>query len=532
MALPLLWHQVPFGNLKLFLPGIARQLNDLHAVQQGRRDSAAVIGRRNKEYMGQIKRHLDKMVPECAVLFRVQYLQQRRGGISPVIVAQLIYLIQQQYRIGAAGLFDGIDNAARHTAHIGFAVAADLRFIFDAAQGYPCIAPAHCLGNAAHNGGLTHAGRPHKAQDLTVDIRCQRPYRQRLQHPLLYLLQPVMLPIQQTGSLFQVYDVLGVAAPGQFQADLQVSPNHRRFLRIGRHFFQPAYLFQQLFFIFIGGKQPADFFSELILFLQGLIALSQLLTDDPHLLPQVIIPLVFIHRFLYSVLNIRFQRQDLVFRLQQMRNHFQAAAGAVLLQNTLLFLHVKGDVPCYVFRNQRRVIALQNSFHNLFGHPRRKPQILIEQVLDGTYQCVAEGTVGNSACRRVRDHFAHRCLIFLKQVNQFTAVAAFHQHTQRFPLRTHNLAYLRHNAYLVQLIQRRILLILVHLRNQKNFSVGVHCHIQRTQRFFPAYIKMQQHMREQHQTAQGQHRHTHRQCFRTIQIFFHSFLPPFAMVDD
>ena len=96
VALELLGQQVPLGNLQLFLIGIAGQLNDLHPVQQGPGNGVCGVGGGDEEHVGQVKGQLQKVVPEGAVLFPVQHLQQRRGGITVDIGGQLVYLVQQQ----------------------------------------------------------------------------------------------------------------------------------------------------------------------------------------------------------------------------------------------------------------------------------------------------------------------------------------------------------------------------------------------------------------------------------------------------
>ena len=109
------------------------------------------IGRGDEEHMGKVERHLDIMIPEGAVLLGIQYLQQGGGGIAAVIIAELIYLIQQQHGIGAAGLLDGIDDTTGHTAYISFPMTADLGFIFDTAQRDTSIAASHRLRDAAYD---------------------------------------------------------------------------------------------------------------------------------------------------------------------------------------------------------------------------------------------------------------------------------------------------------------------------------------------------------------------------------------------
>ena len=64
------------GDLGLFLHGVAGQGDDLHAVAQGGRDGFQMVGRTQEHDLGKIKGHVQVMVAEGVVLFRVQHFQQ------------------------------------------------------------------------------------------------------------------------------------------------------------------------------------------------------------------------------------------------------------------------------------------------------------------------------------------------------------------------------------------------------------------------------------------------------------------------
>ena len=168
MALDLLGNQVALGDLHLFLVGVAGQLNDLHPVQQRPGDGVQGVGGGDKEHVGQVEGHLQEVVPEGGILLSVQYLQQSGGRVSPLIVAQLIDLIQQQQRVTAVRLLDGGNDTAGHGPHIGLAVAPDLGLIMDAAQGNAGHIPVDGPGHTGGNGGLTHAGRTHQTENLSL----------------------------------------------------------------------------------------------------------------------------------------------------------------------------------------------------------------------------------------------------------------------------------------------------------------------------------------------------------------------------
>ena len=95
----LLRNQVPVGDFDLFVLGVAGQANDLHPVQQRRRHGQG-IGGGDEKHVRKVVVDLKIMIVEGVVLFRVQNLQQRRGGVAAPVMAHLVHLVQQEQRVG------------------------------------------------------------------------------------------------------------------------------------------------------------------------------------------------------------------------------------------------------------------------------------------------------------------------------------------------------------------------------------------------------------------------------------------------
>ena len=75
------------------------------------------------------------MIPEGIILLRVQHLQQRRGGVAPVVRGELVDLVEHHERVAGARLDDAADDASGHGADVGAAMPADLRLVVYAAEG-------------------------------------------------------------------------------------------------------------------------------------------------------------------------------------------------------------------------------------------------------------------------------------------------------------------------------------------------------------------------------------------------------------
>ena len=129
----LLRYEVALGDLDLFFFRIAREFDDFHAVQERPRDITDDVGRRNPEDFRQIERQFQEMVAEGAVLFRIKDFQHGRGRVAAHIRGHLVDFVEEEDRVLDAGLLHACQDTARQSADIRTAMAADFRFIADAA---------------------------------------------------------------------------------------------------------------------------------------------------------------------------------------------------------------------------------------------------------------------------------------------------------------------------------------------------------------------------------------------------------------
>jgi len=81
IVLHLLGQQIFLGNGKLLVFRVARQTNHFHAVEQSRWHIERVR-RGDEHHAREIEIDLEIVILESMVLFRIQYLEQRRGGIA------------------------------------------------------------------------------------------------------------------------------------------------------------------------------------------------------------------------------------------------------------------------------------------------------------------------------------------------------------------------------------------------------------------------------------------------------------------
>lgn len=133
VGLDLLRNQVLGGDIDLLVLGVARQADDFHPIQQGRRDVHRVRGA-EEHHVGQVVVDFQVVIVEVVVLLRVEHLEQRRGGIPAHVAAHLVDFVEEEQRVAHADLGHLLDQAARHGADIGTTVTADLGLVTHAAE--------------------------------------------------------------------------------------------------------------------------------------------------------------------------------------------------------------------------------------------------------------------------------------------------------------------------------------------------------------------------------------------------------------
>src|SRR5690606_31542343 len=114
-----LGHQMPLGDLQLLLLRISAQLNDLHAVAQRRRNGVHPIGGGDEENVGKVEGSVEVVVAKAVVLLGVQHFQKGGGRVAAEILAELVYLVQNEDRIVALCSPQAQNDLPRQRADIG-----------------------------------------------------------------------------------------------------------------------------------------------------------------------------------------------------------------------------------------------------------------------------------------------------------------------------------------------------------------------------------------------------------------------------
>ena len=157
---------------------------------------------------------------------RIQNLQKCGSWIPLVISRHLVNLIQEEYRILGTALFQRSQNTAWHSPHIGTAMASDFSLISNATQRCSYKFSAKRPGNRAGQGCFTNTWRTHKTHNRRILPGGKLSYSQILQNTLLYLLQSIVVLIQNLCGLFNILIILSGFIPWHIQQGLNVSGNN------------------------------------------------------------------------------------------------------------------------------------------------------------------------------------------------------------------------------------------------------------------------------------------------------------------
>ena len=123
------------------------QPQHFHAVLQSSGNGVQHIRRSDEEHLRQIVFHVQVVIDEHEILFRIEHFQQRRRRIAAEVRRHLVDFVEHEDRILGAGLFHHLDDLARQSANVGPAVATDFRFVPNSPQGEADKLPTCSPGN-------------------------------------------------------------------------------------------------------------------------------------------------------------------------------------------------------------------------------------------------------------------------------------------------------------------------------------------------------------------------------------------------
>ena len=203
VAVALARPQVALGDGELLLGGVAVEADHLHAVKQRPGDRVGDVGGGQEHDLAEVQLDVEVVVSEGVVLGRVEHLEQRRGGVSAPVGADLVDLVQEDHRVHRAGVPESPDQASGQRADVGAPVPADLGLIAHAAERHAHELAPGGAGDRLADRGLAGSRRADQRQDgprlgvgLDATVCAQLAHGQVLGDAVLDVLEALVVCIE------------------------------------------------------------------------------------------------------------------------------------------------------------------------------------------------------------------------------------------------------------------------------------------------------------------------------------------------
>ena len=348
---------------------------------------------------------------------------------------------------------------------------------------------------------------------MPLQFGSQLAHGQKFQHPLLHLLQAEVVPVQHLAGSFHADPLLGALAPGQLQAHIQVVAHNGGLRGAERLLGQAAHFFLQALPHHVGQRSLGDLLAVVADVVAAPLPFAQLGLDGLHLLPKVVVPLVVGHLLPGAVLDLHIQAQDLNFPAQQAVQTLQAAHGAQLLQHRLLVIVAHGDVLGNKVGDVAGVLAGQHVDEQVGSRLGGQVGVLLEHLIGGADQGLGLGGVAPRLLLRDGPHLGLQIGGGADDLLQAAPAVALHHDPDVVPGHAEDLPHLGDGAHAVQVLLLRLLLRKVLLSHQEHGTACGHGLLQSLDGHIPGHVKVDEHMGENGQPTQGDHRHG-------LQFFF------------
>ena len=498
----LLGQQVALGNGDLLVLGVAGQADDLHPVQQRRRDVERVGGG-HEHHVRQVVIDLHIVVGEGVVLLGVEHLQQRGRGVTPVVAVDLVDLVQQEQRVAHAHLGQVLQDLARHGTDVGAAVAADLGLVMHATQCHAHVLAAGGPCNGLAQRGLAHARRADETHDGGLHLVDALLHGQVLENAFLDLFQPVVVGVEHFLGVGEIVADLAFFLPGQRQQHVDVVAHHGGLGRHGRHQAQLAELALDLLAGLFGHAGGADLLLD-VLEVGTVLAFAQLLLDGLDLFVQVVLALALLHLALDAATDALLDLQDVQFVLDLGEQLFQPLGDRQGFEHVLLLVDADGQVGGDGVGQAPRILDAGQRTEDFGGHLLVELHVVLELAQDGAAQGLHLGRDGLFGTQVLQ--LAGEVLAIGIDAGNAGAAGALDQDLDRAVGQPEQLQDPGDAADVVHVTGRRVVLGAVALRHQHDALAGLHGGFQRLDGALAPHEQRDDHVGEDHHVAQRQKR--------------------------
>ncbi len=211
-----------FGDRELLVLRVARDLDELHPVEERCRDRREGVCGRDEEHVGEVVRNLEVVVRERAVLLGVEDLEEGARRVSRIGDGKFVDLVEDEDRVLRPCSLHALHDPSGQRPDVGPPVPSDLRLVFDAAEADPDVLPPEGVCDALPEACLAGAGRACEEEDRTLLLLFEFHDRQVLDDPLLDLRKAVMVALEDVAGLLDIDALLLLHRPGKVEQEVEV----------------------------------------------------------------------------------------------------------------------------------------------------------------------------------------------------------------------------------------------------------------------------------------------------------------------
>ena len=351
--------------------------------------------------------------------------------------------------------------------------------------------------------GLAHAGRTDQTQDRSGQLIGALLHREILDDALLDLFQAEVIGVENLLGEREVLLDLGLLVPRDREQPVEIVAHDGGFRRHRRHLPQLLDLVLRLLARFLRQLGALDLLFELGEFVLAVLV-AQFLLDRLHLLVEVILALRLLHLALDPRADALLDLQHRDFALHQPEHLLQPLGDDGRLQDHLLVGNLHREMRSHGVGELGVVLDLLDHADDFRRHLLVELHIAFEFVDDRARQRFGLDLVA----RGIRDHrrFRLEIIFAIGVLLDLRARGAFDQHLHGAVGQLEKLQHAGERADAENGIGRRIVVGGVLLRRQQDERVRTHHLFERLDGLLAADEQRNDHVRENNDVPQRQHR--------------------------
>ena len=245
------------------------------------------------------------------------------------------------------------------------------------------------------------------------------------------------------------------------------------------------------------------------------------------LLVQVVVALVFVHRFVHFLGNLFVDLQHPALPVHLFNQQLQAAQQRALVQNGLFVLKTEQQVGRDVLGQEDRVRAGGDGKHHVLADVRVEGQQLVKALFDVADQHIHFGLLLRLCLldRGGTDRGQQEAAVRI-QLGQLCAVFALHQDADKVVRHPHHLLDLGYNAVSAQVGGIGVFHFHLFLRDEEDIGVIAHGPFHSRNTLVAAHLKVKQVVGEDHKPPQGNGRKMEDIALHLDSYFFRHIAKP------